>query len=251
MKDTQALERTHAASPEAEVPTSPERPQAAPPKARVLGGAESWRIVVLCGLFLASAFFVQTVGHGRPVPLEKALRQFPQVIGPWQGGADEVLPENIVQVLGVDDYVSRYYSGPDGSVHLYASYFSTTWGGKSYHSPRNCMPGSGWDVTKLEVVPLSVANPHPHTVQVSRMLMQKGAEHEVVLYWYQGRGRIMATEYAERVYRVVDSLIHGRTEGAFVRIIVPVHGRDIDAAMGTAVVFAQHIIPLINDFLPQ
>ncbi|MEJ5349926.1 MAG: exosortase C-terminal domain/associated protein EpsI [Desulfosoma sp.] len=215
------------------------------------GGAGHLRPWLLCTLFLICALLIQTIGHGKPVPLPRPLSDFPRSVGPWRGEVDEVLPENIVQVLGVDDYVSRSYVGPEAPVHFYASYFATTWGGKSYHSPRNCMPGSGWDVARLEVVPLTFTNPHPHTVEVSRMLMQKGAEHQVVLYWYQGRGRIMPTEYSERIFRVIDSLFHQRTDGAFVRIIVPVHDNRMDKAMDTAVDFAQHIIPIMHKYLPK
>ncbi len=216
-----------------------------------LGGTGVWRPWLLCAVFVLSTALIHLVGHGKPVPLPQPLGDFPRTVGPWHGGADEVLPENIVRVLGVDDYVSRSYMGPDAPVHFYASYFATTWGGKSYHSPRNCMPGSGWDVARLEVVPLELSNPHPHRVEVSRMLMQKGVEHQIVLYWYQGRGRIMPTEYSERVYRVIDSLFRQRTDGAFVRIIVPVFDNRMDDAMKTAVDFAYHIIPILNTYLPQ
>lgn len=209
------------------------------------------RVWLLCGLFLACAALIQLIGRGTPILLERPLADFPAELGSWRAGPNEILPDNVVKVLGVDDYVSRLYDGPGGPIHFYASYFSTTWGGKSYHSPRNCMPGSGWDVVTLEMVPIAFANPHAHNVQVSRMLMQKGAEHQIVLYWYQGRGRIMPTEYSERLYRVLDSLLHQRTDGAFVRIIVPVHNNQTDAAMKTAVDFAHHVIPLINNYLPR
>lgn len=222
--------------------------ESTPPDSTRAGSVRIWLLSVL---FLLCAGFIQTMGHGKPVPLSQPLGDFPTSLGPWKGGANETLPENIVRVLGVDDYVSRSYSGPGGPVHFYASYFATTWGGKSYHSPRNCMPGSGWDVAKLEVIPIDFANPHPHTVEVSRMVMQKGADLQIVLYWYQGRGRIMPTEYSERIYRVLDSLFHQRTDGAFVRLIVPVADNQIEPAMETAVAFAREAIPRISEYLPR
>uniref|UniRef100_A0A832A128 EpsI family protein n=1 Tax=Desulfacinum infernum TaxID=35837 RepID=A0A832A128_9BACT len=209
------------------------------------------RVWLLCGLFLACAGLIQLIGRGTPVPLERPLADFPADLASWRAGANEVLPDRVVKVLGVDDYVSRFYDGPGGPIHFYASYFSTTWGGKSYHSPRNCMPGSGWDVAKLDILPIAVNNPHPHAVRVSRMLMVKGADHQVVLYWYQGRGRIMPTEYSERIYRVLDSLFKQRTDGAFVRIVVPVSQNRVDVAMETAVLFAQAVIPVVNTYLPK
>ena len=216
-----------------------------------VGFANPKRVWILCVVFLAAAVLVQNVSHGKPVPLRRPLSAFPKDIGPWHGGPDETLPENIVRVLGVDDYVSRGYSGPGGTVHFYASYFATTWGGKGYHSPRNCMPGSGWDVAKLEVVPLEFSmGKQRRTVEVSRMLMQKGSDKQVVLYWYQGRGRIMPTEYSERIYRVLDSLFRQRTDGAFVRIIVPVTNGQVDRAQETAVAFARRVIPAVSRYLP-
>lgn len=210
------------------------------------------RVALVVCLFAVTAFGLHGLDRSQAVPLERPLSDFPTEISRWRAVGNETLPENIVEVLGVDDYVSRRYVSPSGdSVHFYASYFETTYGGKGYHSPRNCMPGSGWDVASLEKVPLRIVGGSERSVEVSSMVMQKGADKELVLYWYQGRGRIMATEYSERIYRVIDSLFEGRTDGAFIRIIASADSGDIAESRRTALNFAAEVIPVLDGYLPK
>lgn len=215
-----------------------------------IGKLDKRRVVVVCGLCLLTALLMHNLGESRPVPLARPLDDFPAKVGDWQGGPNQPLPASVLEVLGVDGYVSRDYILPDkGRVNFYASFFTSTQGTKSYHSPRNCMPGSGWNVDTLKKVPLSMAGLKPLTV--SRMIMEKGSDHLVALYWYQGRGRVMATEYTERIYRVLDSLLHQRTDGAFIRIIADAPRGRIPDAEKLVTDFARTVIPELNRFLPQ
>ncbi len=40
---------------------------------------------------------------------------------------------------------------------------------------------------------------------VSEMLIRSGPNYQVVLYWYQNKGRIIASEYWEKIYLVLDA----------------------------------------------
>jgi EpsI family protein len=44
----------------------------------------------------------------------------------------------------------------------------------------------------------------------------------VVLYWYQGRGRSIANEYANKLRLMLDAARLHRTDGGLIRVIVPV-----------------------------
>ena len=44
----------------------------------------------------------------------------------------------------------------------------------------------------------------------------------MVLYWYQGAHRAVASEYLSKVYLMWDSLRYHRSDEALVRVIVPV-----------------------------
>lgn len=214
-----------------------------------IGKLDKRRVVVVCGLCLLTALLMHNLGESRPVPLARPLDDFPATVGDWQGGPNQPLPVSVLEVLGVDSYVSRDYEAPDqGRINFYASFFTSTQGTKTYHSPRNCMPGSGWNVISLQKIPIAIEGSKP--VTVSRMVMQKGRDHLVALYWFQGRGRVMPSEYSEKVYRVLDSLFQQRTDGAFIRIIADAPRGQIDKAEELVTTFAGSVIPELNGFLP-
>ncbi|MBW1645609.1 MAG: EpsI family protein, partial [Deltaproteobacteria bacterium] len=152
------------------------------------------RLAVLCAFFLATAFFLYTMGEGRTVPLKRPVASFPEHIGPWRQVANEPLTAKVVAILGVDDYLNADYADAQGRrLNFYFSYFTRMDGSKAFHSPRNCMPGAGWDVISLE--PLAVRIPGSEKkLSINRMVLQKGNRYQVVLYWYQGRGRVMRSE---------------------------------------------------------
>jgi EpsI family protein len=91
--------------------------------------------------------------------------------------------------------------------------------GKTIHSPRNCLPGAGWEILEGHTATVTSAT-GPHSV--NRYLLKNGLAHAVVYYWYQGRGRVVANEYTVKLNLLRDAAIKGHTEEALVRIVVPV-----------------------------
>ena len=59
--------------------------------------------------------------------------------------------------------------------------------------------------------------------------MQKGLDKQLVLYWYQSHGRVVASEYWSKFYLVTDAVRMNRTDGAIVRVIAPVAGNSAEA----------------------
>ena len=87
-------------------------------------------------------------------------------------------------------------------------------------------------------------------VKVSYMLLQKGDNKQLILYWFQGRGRVMHSEYEERIYRVLDAVFKKHTEGAFVRIVSSDRGDHIEETLEGMVDFTSRIIPILEEHLP-
>jgi EpsI family protein len=84
----------------------------------------------------------------------------------------------------------------------------------------------------------------PHVV--NRYLLKNGAAQAVVYYWYQGRGRVVASEYTVKWDLLRDAAIEGHTEEALVRLIVPV--APADSTQAHADQLAQEVAPrLLND----
>jgi EpsI family protein len=159
----------------------------------------------------------------------------------------------VLAVLGVDDYINRSYIHPEtGVIGLYVGYYGSQRSGDTIHSPLNCLPGSGWNPAKRGV--LEVALGPESRIQINRIVIVKGIEKQVVLYWYQSHGRVVASEYWGKIYTVLDALRTNRTDAALVRLIAPVAGQDAaaeSASQELAAAFVKALYPLLGDFLPS
>jgi EpsI family protein len=135
------------------------------------------------------------------------------------------------KVAGMSDYVARAYL-VDSAVAFttLVSYYDHQAQGKTIHSPRNCLPGAGWEILRGGV---RIVNSGGRAYPVNYYVLKKGSETAVAYYWYQGRGRVAASEYAVKWNLLRDAALHGRTEEALVRVVVPIQASlsgNVDAA---------------------
>ena len=153
-------------------------------------------------------------------------------------------------MLGVDDYIQYTYVGDDGfRVNFYVGYYGAVGVTGSYHSPKNCLPGGGWGIKSgREISVAGIAG--QHQVNISEMLIQNGTEQQLVMYWYQNRGRIIASEYMEKVYLVLDAIQSGRRDGAFIRLMANVKNRNTVETEAQLLKFVEQIIPVLQGYLP-
>lgn len=101
--------------------------------------------------------------------------------------------------------------------------------GKTIHSPRNCMPGSGWNVSQMKTVTIDIPEERPLTVHAVRAILVDGEERMFTYYWYQSRGRFLTSEYWHKISMVLDAIRYNRTDGALVRVLAPLpKNADID-----------------------
>jgi exosortase D (VPLPA-CTERM-specific) len=204
------------------------------------------RLWFAVSILALAAVGTHTMRHGEVMPLRQSLQNIPLRIEGWQG-ADDPLDEKTVAMTGVDEYLNRAYIRGDDFLGLYIGYYRTQATGDTIHSPKNCLPGSGWQPVSSSLVELQA--PDGRQVPVNSYVIQKGAERQVVLYWYQSHGRVMASEYQAKFYMIADALRWNRTDGALVRIAAPV-GNDEEQTREQAVRFAQQVLPRLNGLLP-
>jgi EpsI family protein len=165
-------------------------------------------------------------------------------------GRDDLLEAQIVSVLGVSDYVNRSYVNLGGEpVGLYVGYYQSQRSGETIHSPKNCLPGAGWNPAQSSVYMLPLDD--GRKVPINLYVIRKGLESEVVLYWYQSHGRIIASEYWGKFYLVYDALRLNRTDAALVRITVPVQNGDEATAQERALSFAKQISGDLDQVIPR
>lgn len=215
--------------------------------------------LISAALILMVILANQAMSHGEPVMLRNEFSSFPLKLGEWQG-KEEHYEDKIVKVLGVTDYMTRPYTkvsettGQVENLWLYIGYYASQRKGATYHSPKNCLPGSGWEIIDTEqvAVPLESIKGIKNKETVNKVIIQKGLDRQLILYWYQDRGRVIASEYWAKGYLVWDAMTRNRTDGSLVRITVPVErGKPVDDAYSTAVQFAREISPLLGAYLPD
>jgi EpsI family protein len=175
------------------------------------------------------------------------LSSFPSRLGPWQG-ADQPLPAPTLAALQLSDYLNRVYTGPGQSaVGLYIAYYPRQRFGDDIHSPKNCLPGAGWQVVASTTVPVQIRG---RAIRVNQYIVARGQDRDVVLYWYQQQGRVIASEYWSKAVQVWDGLTQRRSDAALVRVAVPYRG-DPARARQTAAAFVGRIYPQLAAYIPR
>jgi len=214
------------------------------------------RVIVVLAILAAATISVARANRAEEVPLRISFSLFPMQLGEWQGVQRPPFSERVLEVLGLDDYLTRYYYDRSRvAVDLYIGYWRSQQQGGAIHSPQNCLPGSGWEPVSQGILTF----PDPRTpgapaLSVNRYLIRKGTERQLVLYWYQSRGRIVGSEYWSKIYLVLDAARYNRTDAALVRLVVPVADGSPEAearAESQAITFANVMLPALSAFLPN
>jgi EpsI family protein len=202
--------------------------------------------VVIAMLAVAGVYSSRAGSVEAAVPRE-SLASLPLALGDWRGREATPLADDVLAQLGVDDYVSRQYAkAGTPPVGLYVGYYASQRQGDTIHSPQNCLPGSGWRPIETGVAELRAGN---RMVPVNQFVIQKGLDRQVVLYWYQGRGRVTANEYANKAFLMLDAARLHRTNGGLVRLISPV-ASTTEAAKSQLASFAAVLFGHLDGYLP-
>ena len=162
-----------------------------------------------------------------------------QSIGDWTVSHTSELPASTLNRLVPTEHISRVYRKGKNQVAFLATYFANHRAGETMHSPKNCLPGSGWDIRSREEPVLRTDNA---TYRINKLVIQKQGERMLVFYWYQSAGRVIPSEYAGKFFLVTDSLLKGRNDAMLVRLIVPERA---DASEG-ALEFSRLLIPRLE-----
>jgi EpsI family protein len=210
----------------------------------------SLRFSILLVLILVMGAVVNAWSYLGEAHVErKELKEFPQAIGVWQkAGSDKILDDETLKVLRASDYLLRDFRKPGGTVaNLYVGYYESQRSGATYHSPLNCLPGSGWILS--EPGKAKVPLPDGSSFTANKYVIQNGEYRTMMVYWYQGRGRNVASEYWGKIYTVFDSVRLRRSNGALVRVTVPIGNSEADAEK-TAIEFASAASGVLPQFVP-
>ncbi len=206
------------------------------------------KTIIIIAILLTTAVVTTFASHSERIAPNKPFSEFSLSIGPWQGKTNK-MDQRVYNILGVEDYImADFYKTSGEMVNLYVGFYQSQSEGDIIHSPKNCMPGAGWNIVQTKVIPVDFPS-SGGTIKAIQLLLVKGGQKQVVLYWFQSRGRIIASEYMQKIWLVVDSIIKNRTDGSFVRLISPVI-KDELTTVNLLKEFADKVYPLLNEHIP-
>ena len=201
-------------------------------------------------ILAAGAGLVEASTAQRSMPLRQPLATaIPVQIAAYSGADLEVKPEEAA-VVGTTSYLMRMYRNETAATpffNVYIGYYPSQAQGRTIHSPRNCLPGGGWEALSFAEEPVQTAR---GPIVVARYLIRRGEEQALVLYWYQGRGRVESGEYAVKYQLLRDAALRGRSEEALVRVMVPVTA-GVESSAGLAREVAAIVAPALFGALPE
>jgi EpsI family protein len=206
---------------------------------------------ILTLVIVVQAVLFYSASHGESTPLPAPLKDFPVVFGSWTMHDESPVDAETEAILRADDTMARDYVSREGEANLFIAYFKTQRQGQSPHSPKNCLPGSGFQVVADESgrIDVPVAG---GSININKYVVSRGEEESVVMYWYQSQGRVIADEFAAKFYLIADSIRHHRSDTSLVRVVVPVTERvPREKASQTALDFVQAAYPVVSSWLPR
>ncbi len=204
--------------------------------------------VIASVLMLVSLAGLRYFSHSEEIHPNKAFSTFPRQIGIWEG-KEQFFDQKVYEVLGVSDSFLANYISPEGkSVNLYIGFYQSQREGELIHSPKNCMPGAGWNISRSTIEELETPGFHSGKIRVIKLILEKGQHKQVMLYWFHARGRIISSEYMQKIYLVIDSMTRHRTDESFVRLIS--YGDEAEA-LNTLKEFAKQLMPILHEYIPS
>ncbi len=207
-------------------------------------------LLLLAALLVGGVFINWFAGRGEAEVERVNLTQIPAQLGEWrQKGGEIRFDKQTESVLRASDYMMREYALPDGRpANLYVGYYASQRTGATYHSPQNCLPGAGWEMKRPNTI--EIKTPTGKKFQANWFIVVNGDYKEVLIYWYQGRGRAVASEYQDKIYTVWDSVTRRRSDGAMVRVMTSVGNSEPEATKAAADLAAQTADQL-SEFVPD
>ncbi|MES0328550.1 MAG: VPLPA-CTERM-specific exosortase XrtD [Gammaproteobacteria bacterium] len=224
-------------------------PSETPANANVNYRVFSKTLLAALVVLIASSFITLIIGQRTAVDLErKSFASFPMQIDGWQGKRG-VIEKAQLDLLHLDDYIMADYTNNNDVVNFYVAFYEQQEAGGAAHSPKTCLPGGGWRILSNTEIPLNNTALSP---RVNRFVIGQGEHKQVVYYWFQQRGRTIASEYLVKWYMLLDSISKNRTDGALVRFTTLVSpGEDIAKADERLMNFANKVQPFMPEYIPN
>lgn len=174
------------------------------------------------------------------IPNPPPLQTFLTAVGDWRMDREIPLDPETQAFLKADDTLSRTYRSPEGVASLFVGFFKSQRAGVTPHSPKVCLPGSGWTFDETRAIRLNVPG-EPGPIDVNRSLVSRGESRSVVYYWYATKHHVVAGEYRAKLLLMYEGMRYRRSDESIVRVIAPIIEGDEQRADALAVAFIRSL----------
>jgi exosortase D (VPLPA-CTERM-specific) len=209
----------------------------------------------IVGTVIVSAFAAGVMlapERAEALPQRESFVAFPNQVESWTGRRS-AMEQIYLDALKLDDYIiTDYLRGGRELVNFYVAWYDSQRAGNSAHSPRSCLPGGGWRMTRFDQIDVGDVQVAGKPLRANRVQIELGNRKQLVYYWFQQRGRVITNEYLVKWYLFVDSLTRQRTDGALVRLVTPLEiGEPVEQADRRLAEFASQIAPRLERYIPD
>ena len=203
-------------------------------------------------IFLAFWMLHISFGSALISPLTKSFEEFPDVIGDWQG-KKMYLSDEILGSLWADDYVQINFTNTKtgNNILLFVPYYKYQETRRTAHSPVSCLLGGGFTPLGRKIIRRDFPAPFGE-VEIRQMVLEKDGQRILANYWFQQRGRIIGSDYLNKWYLFQDALTKRRTDGALVRLEMPLRkGQDVKSGQTVMDSFTREVMKILPEYIPN
>jgi EpsI family protein len=181
--------------------------------------------VLLLGTLGLSRLMADRTFEPLAEPLESISRNIAGFTS--RASADTQLSAPVLEQLRPTSYLNRRYTRSGINIDLFIAFYGQQRAGESMHSPKHCLPGAGWEIWGSGRTELEMGR---QPVEINHYLISREGQTLLMLYWYQSKPRIIASEYQGKLLLAKDALLHNSTAASIVRISVPEQPGMLDEA---------------------
>src|SRR5689334_391881 len=116
----------------------------------------SFAFYATIALLVGTIAFGHTLGRRTPEQLVQSLETVASDIGGWRVAEQRTLDERVLRRLVPTSYLARTYRKDQTNLDLFIAYYAEQKAGESMHSPKHCLPGSGWEIWKHDSADVAV-----------------------------------------------------------------------------------------------
>lgn len=211
-----------------------------------------FRYLAVVLLLLSAGMLLQARSKREIIAPRLALSSFPTTLGTWTG-TDLTIDQETLKILGPGDFLLRDYQNTsvrEAPIGLFIAYFPSQRAGDTIHSPKNCLPGAGWNPIESSQVMLSLPGHSPFPA--NRYLIARGDDRELVFYWYQAHDRALASEYWAKFYLISDAIRMNRSDGSLVRFATPLQNRERPSTAEDRIAsLGAQVVDILNNYVPR